>query len=94
MSDNLIIVICQMLIGFTVASNQQYVFFIHNTRFRDGRIKVIGGDNIEGLLISPKLLPFKYLEVGFMAWDDLKILSLNIFYQSSRHLKMAFALVI
>ncbi|GFP92179.1 syntaxin-binding protein 5-like [Phtheirospermum japonicum] len=28
----------------------------------DGRIKVIGGDNIEGLLISPKLLPYKYLE--------------------------------
>nr|XP_011469925.1 PREDICTED: uncharacterized protein LOC101299721 isoform X2 [Fragaria vesca subsp. vesca] len=28
----------------------------------DGRIKVIGGDNIEGLLISPKPLAFKYLE--------------------------------
>ncbi|KAK4418926.1 Syntaxin-binding protein 5-like [Sesamum alatum] len=28
----------------------------------DGRIKVIGGDNIEGLLISPKLVPYKYLE--------------------------------
>ncbi|XP_073288351.1 uncharacterized protein [Primulina huaijiensis] len=28
----------------------------------DGRIKVIGGDNIEGLLISPKALPFKNLE--------------------------------
>ncbi|KAL8477276.1 hypothetical protein ACS0TY_029533 [Phlomoides rotata] len=28
----------------------------------DGRIKVIGGDNIEGLLISPKLLPYKYME--------------------------------
>ncbi|KAK4731093.1 hypothetical protein R3W88_024081 [Solanum pinnatisectum] len=28
----------------------------------DGRIKVIGGDNIEGLLISPKQLPYKYLE--------------------------------
>lgn len=25
---------------------------------------MIGGDNIEGLLISPKQLPFKYLEVG------------------------------
>lgn len=30
---------------------------------RDGRIKVIGGDNIEGLLTSAKQLPFKYLEV-------------------------------
>ncbi|KAL0359167.1 UNVERIFIED_CONTAM: hypothetical protein Sangu_0766100 [Sesamum angustifolium] len=30
----------------------------------DGRIKVVGGDNIEGLLISPKALPFKNLE-GF-----------------------------
>ncbi|PSS34691.1 Syntaxin-binding protein 5-like [Actinidia chinensis var. chinensis] len=28
----------------------------------DGRIKVIGGDNIEALLISPKQFPFKYLE--------------------------------
>ncbi|GMN40348.1 hypothetical protein TIFTF001_009573 [Ficus carica] len=28
----------------------------------DGRIKVIGGDGIEGLLISPKQLPFKYIE--------------------------------
>ncbi|KAJ9545255.1 hypothetical protein OSB04_024962 [Centaurea solstitialis] len=28
----------------------------------DGRIKVIGGDNVEGLLISPKQLPFKYIE--------------------------------
>ncbi|KAI8557034.1 hypothetical protein RHMOL_Rhmol05G0302700 [Rhododendron molle] len=28
----------------------------------DGRIKVIGGDNIEGLLTSTKKLPFKYLE--------------------------------
>ncbi|KAL1533424.1 hypothetical protein AAHA92_33309 [Salvia divinorum] len=28
----------------------------------DGRIKVIGGDNIEALLISPTALPFKYLE--------------------------------
>lgn len=28
----------------------------------DGRIKVIGGDNIEGLLFSAKPLPFKYLE--------------------------------
>ncbi|KAL7136222.1 hypothetical protein ABFS83_10G015100 [Erythranthe nasuta] len=28
----------------------------------DGRIKVIGGDNIEGLLISPNMSPYKYLE--------------------------------
>ncbi|CAD5172437.1 unnamed protein product [Musa acuminata subsp. malaccensis] len=28
----------------------------------DGRIKVIGGDNIEGLLICPKKVPYKYLE--------------------------------
>ncbi|KAJ7963959.1 transducin family protein / WD-40 repeat family protein [Quillaja saponaria] len=37
----------------------------------DGKIKVIGGDNIEGLLISPKPLPFKNLEFlqnqGFLA---------------------------
>ncbi|WCJ19895.1 transducin family protein / WD-40 repeat family protein [Euphorbia peplus] len=28
----------------------------------DGRIKVIGGDNVEGLIVSPKQLPFKNLE--------------------------------
>ncbi|KAG0503228.1 hypothetical protein HPP92_003300 [Vanilla planifolia] len=28
----------------------------------DGRIKIIGGDNIEGLLISTKKLPYKYLQ--------------------------------
>ncbi|XVE52480.1 hypothetical protein DITRI_Ditri02bG0125500 [Diplodiscus trichospermus] len=28
----------------------------------DGRIKVIGGENIEALLVSPKELPFKHLE--------------------------------
>ncbi|PKA62692.1 hypothetical protein AXF42_Ash012279 [Apostasia shenzhenica] len=28
----------------------------------DGRIKIIGGDNIEGLLLSPKKVPYKYLE--------------------------------
>ncbi|KAL6980725.1 hypothetical protein U1Q18_022362 [Sarracenia purpurea var. burkii] len=37
----------------------------------DGRIKVIGGDNIEGLLLSAKPLPFKYLvfleNQGFLA---------------------------
>jgi syntaxin-binding protein 5 len=30
---------------------------------RDGRIKIFGGDNIEGLLISPKSVPYKYLQV-------------------------------
>ncbi|XP_031373357.1 uncharacterized protein LOC116188258 isoform X3 [Punica granatum] len=37
----------------------------------DGRIKVVGGDNIEALLVSPKQLPFKYLQFlqnqGFLA---------------------------
>ncbi|XP_027941629.1 uncharacterized protein LOC114195383 isoform X2 [Vigna unguiculata] len=37
----------------------------------DGRIKVCGGDNIEGILISPKQAPFKNLEFlenqGFLA---------------------------
>uniref|UniRef100_J3MPF3 V-SNARE coiled-coil homology domain-containing protein n=1 Tax=Oryza brachyantha TaxID=4533 RepID=J3MPF3_ORYBR len=28
----------------------------------DGRIKIIGGDNIEGLLISPNSLPYKFLQ--------------------------------
>ncbi|KAH6837571.1 hypothetical protein C2S53_009878 [Perilla frutescens var. hirtella] len=51
----------------------------------DGRIKVIGGDNIEGLLISPKLLPYKYLEFlqnqGFIVSitndDDIQVWSLE-----------------
>ncbi|OIW07459.1 hypothetical protein TanjilG_24321 [Lupinus angustifolius] len=33
-----------------------------NLNDRDGRLKVIGGDNIEGILISPKQLPYKFLE--------------------------------
>uniref|UniRef100_A0ACD5YE20 Uncharacterized protein n=1 Tax=Avena sativa TaxID=4498 RepID=A0ACD5YE20_AVESA len=28
----------------------------------DGRIKIFGGDNIEGVLISPKSVPYKYLQ--------------------------------
>lgn len=36
--------------------------FFH-ARCSDGRIKVIGGDNIEGLLFSGKPVPFKYLKV-------------------------------
>lgn len=40
------------------------MIFSNNFNSRDGRIKVVGGDNIEGLLVSPKPLPFKNLEVG------------------------------
>ncbi|XP_073142226.1 uncharacterized protein [Henckelia pumila] len=51
----------------------------------DGRIKVIGGDNIEGLLISPKLLPYKYLEflqnqgilISIMNDNDIQIWNLE-----------------
>ncbi|GJR40164.1 synaptobrevin, WD40/YVTN repeat-like-containing domain protein [Tanacetum coccineum] len=39
----------------------------------DGRIKVIGGDNIEGLLISPKQLPFKYLEVAVLDMNEISV---------------------
>lgn len=35
---------------------------------RDGRLKVIGGDNIEGFLVSPKRVPCKHLEVGIWNW--------------------------
>lgn len=52
----------------------------------DGRIKVIGGDNIEELLISPKLLPYKYLEFlqnqGFIVSitndNDIQVWSLEM----------------
>ncbi|XP_047967697.1 uncharacterized protein LOC125211805 isoform X1 [Salvia hispanica] len=51
----------------------------------DGRIKVIGGDNVEGLLISPKLLPLKYLEflqnqgfiVSITSDNDIQVWSLE-----------------
>ncbi|KAG8390116.1 hypothetical protein BUALT_Bualt01G0050100 [Buddleja alternifolia] len=46
----------------------------------DGRIKVIGGDNIEGLLISPNALPFKNLEV----WDlEKRCISSNMRWESN-----------
>lgn len=51
-----------------------YLFFVPEksifTSCRDGRIKVIGGDNIEGLLLSPKELPFKNLEVCVLIRGD------------------------
>ncbi|KAI3470889.1 hypothetical protein Pfo_027552 [Paulownia fortunei] len=64
----------------------------------DGRIKVVGGDNIEGLLISPKALPFKNLEFlqnqGFLAsvsneneiqvWDlEKRCISSNVQWEST-----------
>ena len=49
------------------------LLFIYYFVGRDGRIKVIGGDGIEGLLISPKQLPFKYIEV-YMKHELLKTL--------------------
>ncbi|KAH1039946.1 hypothetical protein J1N35_041689 [Gossypium stocksii] len=55
----------------------------------DGRIKVIGGDGIEGLLISPKQLPCKYLEfiqnqgflIGISNDNDIQVWNLE-----TRHL--------
>ncbi|KAK4436503.1 Syntaxin-binding protein 5 [Sesamum alatum] len=64
----------------------------------DGKIKVVGGDNIEGLLISPKALPFKNLEFlqnqGFLVsvsnvneiqvWDlEKRHLSSNLQWESN-----------
>ncbi|XP_052172342.1 uncharacterized protein LOC127788266 isoform X2 [Diospyros lotus] len=51
----------------------------------DGRIKVIGGDNIEALLISSKQLPYKYLEflqnqgflVGILVDNDIQVWDLE-----------------
>lgn len=51
----------------------------------DGRLKVIGGDNIEGLLVSPKQLPYKYLEflqnqghlVGILNDNDVQVWNLE-----------------
>ncbi|KAG5022724.1 hypothetical protein JHK85_019066 [Glycine max] len=51
----------------------------------DGRLKVIGGDNIEGLLVSPKQLPYKYLEflqnqghlVGVLNDNDIQVWNLE-----------------
>lgn len=64
----------------------------------DGRIKVVGGDNIEGLLMSPKPIPFKYLEFlqnqGFLVsvsneneiqvWDlESRCISANLRWESN-----------
>lgn len=46
-------------------------------RCREGRIKVIGGDNIEGLLISPKQLPYKYLEVCNLLLHEFSVVTYN-----------------
>ncbi|KAK7339895.1 hypothetical protein VNO77_20581 [Canavalia gladiata] len=51
----------------------------------DGRLKVIGGDNIEGLLVSPKQSPYKYLEflqnqghlVGVLNDNDIQVWNLE-----------------
>ncbi|KAI5429332.1 hypothetical protein KIW84_034081 [Lathyrus oleraceus] len=52
---------------------------------QDERLKVIGGDNIEGLLISSKQLPYKYLEflqnqghlVGVLNDNDIQVWNLE-----------------
>lgn len=64
----------------------------------DGRIKVIGGDNIEAILSSPKQLPFKHLEFienqGFLVsisndneiqvWDlDLRKAASSLLWESN-----------
>lgn len=51
----------------------------------DGRIKIIGGDNIEGLLISPKKLPYKNIEfihnqgflLGILNDNDIQVWDLE-----------------
>ncbi|KAJ4837684.1 hypothetical protein Tsubulata_013493 [Turnera subulata] len=51
----------------------------------DGRIKVIGGDGIEGLFISPKQLPYKYIEflqnrgflVGILNDNEIQVWNLE-----------------
>lgn len=51
-------------ISWTTQLNMQVWTFVRSYFCcRDGRIKVIGGDGIEGLFISPKPLPIKHLEV-------------------------------
>lgn len=47
---------------FIYCFKKEIIFFL-SYGDRDGRIKVIGGDNIEALFTSPKQSPYKYLEV-------------------------------
>lgn len=47
-------------------SNLKVIDALFHIYCRDGRIKVIGGDGIEGLFILPKQLPYKYLEVLYI----------------------------
>ncbi|KAL5975023.1 hypothetical protein ACLOJK_031699 [Asimina triloba] len=58
--------LCTIIYELTAGIGTDYNMFdvpaSYGFLIKDGRIKVIGGDNIEGLLISPKKLPFKNLE--------------------------------
>lgn len=56
------------------------MFFLVTLR-RDGRIKVIGGDNIEAILASPKQLPFKNLEVCGILLNKLRFIFRVILFQ-------------
>lgn len=74
----------------------EFVFQL-NTNFHciplhcsDGRIKVVGGNNIEGLLLSPKQLPFKNLKVCELI--EIFILPLS-FSLSCLHFKILVVLV-
>ena len=69
-------------IFITVLVNPQCTLFIYGATWwshffliccRDGRIKVIGGDNIEGLFISSKQLPYKYLEVRSLIYTGTEL---------------------
>lgn len=46
---------------------------LHVTICSDGRIKIIGGASIEGLLFSPKKLPYKYLQVWYFGFENIYI---------------------
>ncbi|CAM8949333.1 unnamed protein product [Rhodiola kirilowii] len=57
----------RIVVHYGIPSTASVLAFDHVQRLLavatlDGRIKIIGGDNIEALLVSPKQLPFKYLE--------------------------------
>ncbi|XP_052162522.1 uncharacterized protein LOC127779694 [Oryza glaberrima] len=71
----------------------------------DGRIKIFGGDNIEGLLISPNSLPYKFLQFiqnqGFLIAisneNEIQVWNLEfrqLFYSSKWNINItAFAVV-
>lgn len=72
-----------------VISTERWCFHV-----RDGRIKVIGGDGIEGLLMSPNQSPYKYLEVKIVQFLKVSYKLITSFPFSCNATDSAFILTV